>query len=309
MCLYPRLIQNPKYKPNKKNGGKPPKPSDKRVMAVPIGCGQCIECRKQKANHWRVRLNEELRSNKDKCYFVTLTFSDESLDKFKEQDANLVCAKAIELFRKRWYKKHKEGIKHWLIVELGHPSKNTKYRSTERVHLHGFIWTNKPWQEVEKTWEYGSTDPGEYVNEKSINYCVKYVTKIDADHIGFIGKIFTSKGIGKSYMQRNDCKNNKYNGTKTNQTYRTPNGTKVGLPIYYKNKIYTEEQREQLWINKLNKQERWVLGNKIKIDKGVKEYLAALQAAQEYNIRLGYPKNPWIRKNYTKKFKNYLEIE
>ena len=43
MCLYPRLIKNPKYKPNKKNGGRVPPILDSRVLAVPIGCGKCLE--------------------------------------------------------------------------------------------------------------------------------------------------------------------------------------------------------------------------------------------------------------------------
>ena len=33
MCLYPTLIKNPKYKPNKKNGGQVPPVLDKRVLA------------------------------------------------------------------------------------------------------------------------------------------------------------------------------------------------------------------------------------------------------------------------------------
>ena len=48
MCLYPKLIQNPKYKKNKKNGGNVPTPQDDRVLLVPIGCGKCFECMKQK---------------------------------------------------------------------------------------------------------------------------------------------------------------------------------------------------------------------------------------------------------------------
>ena len=64
MCLYPKLIINPKYKPNKKNGGQVPAIFDKRVIYVPIGCGKCMECRKQLARNWQVRLNEEIRENK-----------------------------------------------------------------------------------------------------------------------------------------------------------------------------------------------------------------------------------------------------
>jgi hypothetical protein len=39
MCLYPKLIKNRKYVANKKNGGNIPVPSDKRVLMVPVGCG------------------------------------------------------------------------------------------------------------------------------------------------------------------------------------------------------------------------------------------------------------------------------
>ena len=48
MCLYPKFIDNPRYRKNKKNGGIIPAVSDERVLLVPIGCGKCMECKKQK---------------------------------------------------------------------------------------------------------------------------------------------------------------------------------------------------------------------------------------------------------------------
>ena len=77
MCLYPKLITNKKYTATKKNGGVIPHIKDKRTMQVPMICGKCMECRKQKAREWQTRLTEEIRSE-DKCEFVTLTFSNES---------------------------------------------------------------------------------------------------------------------------------------------------------------------------------------------------------------------------------------
>ena len=65
MCLYPRIISNPKYKANKKNGGNVPHMIDVRVGLVPIGCQNCIECLKKKGNEWRVRLQEEIKENKN----------------------------------------------------------------------------------------------------------------------------------------------------------------------------------------------------------------------------------------------------
>ena len=41
------MIKNPKYLPNKKNNNNPPEITDERVKYVPIGCGNCIECRNQ----------------------------------------------------------------------------------------------------------------------------------------------------------------------------------------------------------------------------------------------------------------------
>ena len=48
MCLYPKLIKNKKYLPNKKNNWNPPKCEDYRVLYVTAACGKCLECRKQK---------------------------------------------------------------------------------------------------------------------------------------------------------------------------------------------------------------------------------------------------------------------
>ena len=42
MCLYPKFMKNPKYKPNKKNGGNPPTITDKRVEYVPMSCGKRV---------------------------------------------------------------------------------------------------------------------------------------------------------------------------------------------------------------------------------------------------------------------------
>ena len=90
--------------------------------------------------------------------------------------------------------------------------------------------------------------------------------KKDEKHPTFIGKVLCSAGIGSQYIKRVDAKNNKYKGEDTKETYRCRNGAKINLPIYYRNKIYTEEERELLWIQKLNKGEVYVMGEKININ-------------------------------------------
>ena len=41
------------------------------------------------------------------------------------------------------------------------------------------------------------------------------------------------------------------------------NGGKLNLPIYYRNKIFTEEEREKLFLDKIEKGIVYVLGNKL----------------------------------------------
>lgn len=60
------------------------------------------------------------------------------------------------------------------------------------------------------------------------------------------------------------------------------------MPIYWRNKLYTEEQKEQLWLNKLDKNKRYVLKQPIDISKGLKEYFAAVRYARTRNTALGY---------------------
>ena len=152
MCLYPRLIRNRKYTVTKKNGGIVPEVKDNRVLSVPVGCGKCIECRKQKAREWQVRLQEDIRVNQN-AKFVTLTFSERKLKEIEDEIKgitgydrdNEVCRIAVRRFTERWRKKYKKTIRHWLITELGH-------QNTERVHMHGLLWTDEV-KEIEKNWE------------------------------------------------------------------------------------------------------------------------------------------------------------
>ena len=85
-CLYPKLIKNPKYLPNKKNGYKPPILIDKRLEYVPVQCNRCYECRKKRRREWMVRLSEELRGGEKPPLFVTLTIRDEELQRVQGDD-------------------------------------------------------------------------------------------------------------------------------------------------------------------------------------------------------------------------------
>lgn len=310
MCLYPKLIKNRKYIPNKKNGGVIPPINDKRVLLVPVGCGKCMECKKQKARTWQTRLSEEIRHNNE-CTFVTLTFSPENIIELDRDIIGLdgynldneIATLAVRRFLERWRKKYKKSIKHWLITEIG----GTRYES---LHLHGIIWS-KDVEEIKKIWKYGYVFCGDYVNEITINYIIKYVHKTDEKHENYQPKILTSNGIGKQYLNRIDANLNKYVKNKTNESYKTRTGVKINLPIYYRNKIYTEEEKEKLWLEKLDKDERWICGEKIDISNGEEDYYKLLEYYRKKNKRLGYGNNEinWEKKIYENQRRNLKHQE
>lgn len=324
MCLYPKLIINKKYTITKKNKGIVPEMKDERVKYVPVGCGKCLECLKKKSREWKVRLHEEILHD-DSGKFVTLTFSDECLLKlenelldkakhikdkrYNHQSAihpNLIASRAVRLFLERWRKKFKKSLKHWLITELGG-------NNTERIHLHGILFTNEDTKTIHDIWKYGNIWVGNYVNNKTINYIIKYCTKIDPTHKNYIPIILTSKGIGKGYLDRYDSHNNRFQGINTKEYYRTKEGFKISLPIYYRNKIYSDDEREQLWLNMLDKQERYILGQRIDISKGEEEYYLKLKFAQAFNKNMGYgdDSKDWQEKDYRnirKMLKKYKSI-
>lgn len=312
MCLYPRLMINKKYQANKKNGGIVPYISDERIKYVPIGCQQCIECKKQKARQWQVRLLEDIKTHTNGKY-ITLTFNNKS---FKEIDSeikdlqgydrdNATATLAMRRFLERWRKEFKTSLRHWFVTEIGG-------HGTENIHMHGIVWTDKPLTILEEKWSYGFVWKGQgekqinYVNEKTTSYITKYVNKVDEKHPGYKSKILTSPGIGHNYTETNtDSKKNQFNNQNiidTNETYKTRTGHKISLPIYWRNKIYSKTEREKLWINKIDKQIRWVRGEKIDIStpQGEKNYEKILKWHQQLNEELGYGNNKksWKEEEY-----------
>ena len=169
MCLYPKLVTNKKYVSNGKNGGNIPAVSDIRLLKAPTKCRKCIECRKQLAREWHARLLEDIKDNINGV-FVTLTFSNESIVKLKDDYKiykirnkdmvkikiddlkgydfdNAIASRGVRLFNELWRKHNGKAVRHWLVTELGH-------NGTENIHLHGIIWTDKL-DEIKLRWKHG----------------------------------------------------------------------------------------------------------------------------------------------------------
>ena len=124
--------------------------------------------------------------------------------------------------------------------------------------------------------------------------------KDDLNNREFTGKVLTSAGMGKQYFEREDWEFNRYNGEDTREYYVFKNGTKAMMPRYYRDKIYSEEEKELLWLQKLDKGETWVMGEKCRIDSDEYKNLLSYyreQAKQTHgdNIALWKEKQYWRR--------------
>lgn len=315
MCLYPKKITNRKYTVNDKNGGNVPLPPlvgydengieiyDERVLTVNVGCGRCQECCNQRAMQWQVRLSEEIKDWKY-MYFVTFTFSPKglrevcfrnglSIDKVNAA-ATYALRKSLELYRKY----NKKSYRHFFVTELGH-------EGTERIHMHGILFmdTEQDFEIIErkkdgnmcrwKYWRYGNIFVGDYVNQASVNYMVKYMQKIDTDHKNYVGIILASPGIGRRFIdhlkEAGKTGTYKYRPKHTKDYYRLNNGCKVKLPKYFSNKFLNEDERELKWREFMDADKTTIKGNTY-FHKETDNYTIGriYEKAQEINKQAGF---------------------
>lgn len=316
MCLYPKTMRNPKYKPNKTNKGIVPDPTDIRALTIETHCGECEECRKELQNKWYQRLSNHLKVKSGKL--ATFTFTDEAINELtvkyqkkynttEKPDANDILSLAFKLYSNRYLKKYKVRPKGFWISELG--SKKVKRRKdgtlvkgTERIHFHAIIFTEVPEKEIQKLWKYGNIDFGKYCNERTINYILKYVTKIDEEHLGYKPIIRASQKMGTNYLKTWDAEQNRYktNG-ETNTTYRNPSGNRTGLNKYYRDKLYTDLQREDIRMKKLDEGIKYINGKKYdyKTEQQKINFEKNLEYFRQENIRKGYgDRSEKFRKRY-----------
>lgn len=313
---------------------------DTRVLMVPIACGKCMECMKKKSREWQLRMSEEIKDNKNGL-FVTLTFSDESIAKlgkevnqiktitgkktYKDKNGkervrykykieetenelegydrdNAIAKLGVRRFLERWRKETGKSVRHWLVTELGH-------QGTENIHLHGIIFTEKSDEFIKKTWKdfmWIGEKGKRYVSERTINYVTKYINKVDQINKYYKPEILVSDGMGKGYTKRDGQVNKYQKNGKTNETYKNSKGYKMAMPVYLRNKIYTEEEKQMLWQEKLNKETRFVGGEEIDISKGEEKYYEILEYYRKKNKELGYGDDiiNWKKKEYENERRN-----
>jgi hypothetical protein len=223
-CLYQRMIED-----------------------LPVQCGKCIYCKRKRVQGWAFRLqNQDMHSCMS--FFVTLTYDTENLE-FCQNKRPTLYPNHVTLFMKIFRKRFKnKALKYYVCGEYGSNKKRPHY------HMILFVNDHSPtaievcnW--IETDWKYGSTFTGTVTGE-SIAYVLKYISKPPSVP-QYRGDTRTpefqrvSKGLGIQYL--NDrTKQWHINDLLIRSYLPHKSGDKGAIPRYYKDKIYTKEQKQQI---------------------------------------------------------------
>lgn len=140
---------------------------------VPLPCGQCLQCRLNKAKEWAVRCVLESLAYENN-YFLTLTYDDEHLPSTGALEREDV-QKFLKRFRARFGK-----VRYFGCGEYGTKNKRPHYHLilfganiTDLKHVGNGLYESKIVSEI---WPYGFHYLG-FVSYASCNYVAQYSTK------------------------------------------------------------------------------------------------------------------------------------
>lgn len=222
-----------------------------RMILVP--CGKCINCIQRKRADWSFRLLQELKIS-EKATFLTLTYNEENFPTNGKLEK-----KALQSYFKR-VRSAEPRLKYYAVGEYG--------SLNHRPHYHAIVFNCDNSTLVDKWCVPGASDRTsigfstcDTVTEASIHYVTGYVIekygKIDEKTGKSINTwsnrdiapfAIMSKGLGKIYIKHN---------TKFHKSNFTTETTKEGgqkqlIPRYYRDKIFSEEEKKIL-VNELQK--------------------------------------------------------
>ena len=203
-----------------------------------VPCGKCPDCYKNRISEWSYRLMQEKKGSFT-SYFITLTYDTDHVHITRAGYMGLNKRDA-QLFMKRLRKLNSLPLTYYLVGEYGDQS--------QRPHYHALLF-NVDIKTVSKAWGLGQVHYG-HVTEASTGYCLKYMHKTckiplhrNDDRIPNFALM--SKGIGKRYINKTLVEYHKTDVT--NRCFCSlPDGKKIKMPRYYKEKIYGPKERKAI---------------------------------------------------------------
>lgn len=119
------------------------------------------------------------------------------------------------------------------------------------------------------------------------------------DSRGYKPRVLVSNGVGSGMKIVKPEEE-----TPEERSYTLRNGRKIAMPMYYRMKMYTEEQRMNMWTKRLDEGDRYVAGMKIKntnTRSGFLQYEKAREYWDKEAIRKGYKsESKYNKKEYEK---------
>lgn len=195
---------------------------------------------------WSFRIQQHLLTVKH-AYFITITYADGTLDRSPNGYLTL-NKKHFRDYIKRIRKDLGDSkatpfnhrVKYIVTGEYG-----TKFG---RPHFHAVL-LNVPFDKIQKHWPNGIVDIKE-LNTNRIAYVFKYIQKARIkkythsrddrvpEYVNF------SQGIGKQWLSHKHISYHQRNID--NPTITLPTGQRIAIPRYYKERIFSEEQRQYI---------------------------------------------------------------
>lgn len=258
------------FTPKKKlQNGKPSKP---------VPCGKCPACLARRASGWSFRLLQEDKRSVS-SFFITLTYGEHAPT--SRNNFMTLSTDDIQKFYKKLRKTHashydhtelsasnyRPPIKYYTVGEYG-----GKYK---RPHYHAIIFNADLKLMYSKTdikiikmsnfdgkaqvncfqWDKGFSSVGT-VSGASIGYTLKYMCKarwkpMHSNDDRTREFSLMSKGLGDNYLSEASIK--WHTAKLSERMYLSiEGGKKIAMPRYYKQKIYTDEQRNAIsfWTEK-----------------------------------------------------------
>lgn len=208
-----------------------------------VPCGKCVGCLQKRRADWTFRIMQQEHEALHSC-FLTLTYNDEFLPIVNGQ-ATLDKKELQNYFKK--VRKEEKGLKYYAVGEYG--------SGNNRPHYHAIVFDASNEVLAEKWSQYNQEKEAyrpkgrisqDQVTLASVHYVTKYM--IQGQSYGYYRKVkpfaIMSKGLGKNYLE----KNSRYHLKSEDLKVYYPGGSRQGMPRYYKEKIFTEDQLKRLHL-------------------------------------------------------------
>jgi len=207
---------------------------------VPIRCGKCPPCKLERVNSWVFRLMQEEKRH-TVSHFITLTYDTDHVP-ISDNGYMTLRKKDTQDFWKRLRKAHPElNIKYYLVGEYGTKNK--------RPHYHAIVFGVPDSQYYADAWspyghQLGTLHVGTVTGD-SIAYCMKYIDKprsrkhVRDDRENEFST--SSQALGANYITQEVVD---YHNEDLTRNYLTKQGGyRIALPRYYRNIIYSPDDR------------------------------------------------------------------